>query len=261
MKQKISAVINTYNAERHLARVLESLKDFDEIVVCDMESSDSTLEIARQYGCKIVIFPKGNNKICEPARDFAIQSASNEWVLVVDADEIVPKDLRMYLYAAISDRDFDTALALPRINRFLGREETGTPDYQLRFFKKSRAKWPPVIHARPVIDGKIKNLPAHRELSLHHLDDPTIAERINKINNYTDYEVSKRINKKYGVATLVFRPVWFFLKSYLLGGGFKDGKRGLINAYMAAIYQIILLSKLVEAKLITKYGNEAGCTK
>lgn len=261
MKQKISAVINTYNAERHLAKVLESLKDFNEIVVCDMESTDSTLEIARQYGCKIVTFPKGNNKICEPARDFAIHAATNDWVLVVDADEIVPEELRLYLHSVIFDSSFDYALAIPRINRFLGREVTGTPDYQLRFFKKNRAKWPPVIHARPVIDGKIKNLPAQKELSLYHLDDPTISERVNKINNYTDYEVSKRINKKYGAGKLLFRPVWFFLKNYLLGGGFKDGKRGIINAYMAAVYQIILLSKIVEAKYITSGSHEVSSTK
>ena len=56
-KDRISVVINTYNAEKFLAQVLESVKDFDEVVVCDMESTDRTLEIARQYGCKIVTFP------------------------------------------------------------------------------------------------------------------------------------------------------------------------------------------------------------
>ena len=58
MEQKISVVINTYNAEQHLAKVLDAVKDFDEIVICDMESTDSTLDIARQYGCKIVTFEK-----------------------------------------------------------------------------------------------------------------------------------------------------------------------------------------------------------
>lgn len=77
MQQNISIVINTYNAEQYLARVLETVKDFDEIVVCDMESTDKTLKIAEQYGCKIVVFPKRNYNICEPARNFAIQSASS----------------------------------------------------------------------------------------------------------------------------------------------------------------------------------------
>ena len=75
MENKISVVINTYNARRHLAQVLESVKDFDEIVVCDMESTDDTREIAEKYGCKIVIFPKAHHTCCEPARTFAESSS------------------------------------------------------------------------------------------------------------------------------------------------------------------------------------------
>ena len=86
-KNKISVVINTYNAEQNLERVLESVQGFDEVLICDMESTDHTLEIARKKGCKVVTFPKADHKSAEPARTFAIQAASNPWVLVVDADE------------------------------------------------------------------------------------------------------------------------------------------------------------------------------
>ena len=61
MEQKISVVINTYNAEAKLAKVLDTVKDFDEVVICDMESTDSTPDIARKYNCKIVTFPKGEH--------------------------------------------------------------------------------------------------------------------------------------------------------------------------------------------------------
>ena len=71
---KISVVINTYNASKFLARVLDSVKDFDEIVICDMESTDDTLEIAQRYGCKIVTFKKEGVSIVEPARQFAIDA-------------------------------------------------------------------------------------------------------------------------------------------------------------------------------------------
>ena len=64
---KISVVINTYNAEKFLKRVLDSVKDFDEIVVCDMESTDNTVAIAKEYGCKVVVFPKGDCVSAEPA--------------------------------------------------------------------------------------------------------------------------------------------------------------------------------------------------
>lgn len=247
MDKKISVVMNTYNAEKHLQQVLDSLKRFDEIVVCDMESTDSTVEIARNNGCKVVTFPKGNNNICEPARDFAIHSAANDWVFVVDADEIVPDALRDYLYERIGNPGFSSALTVPRINKFLGKPATASPDYQLRFFLKDKTTWPPTIHSRPSVNGKIENIPANRkDLYMVHLDDLSIKSRVDKMNVYSEYEVVKRAHKKYGVVKMLFRPGWFFIRSLIFGKGFLDGKRGLVRDYMASLYQIIYLSKLYE---------------
>jgi glycosyltransferase involved in cell wall biosynthesis len=74
-EKKISVVINTRNAEQHLQQVLEAVKGFDEVLICDMESEDHTLDIARQYGCRIVTFERKNYNIVEPAREFAIHEA------------------------------------------------------------------------------------------------------------------------------------------------------------------------------------------
>lgn len=247
--EKISAVINTYNASEHLRKVLESLKGFDEVVVCDMESTDNTREIAEEFGCKVVIFPKGEHKICEPARDFAIHSATNDWVLVVDADELVPEGLRNYLYNKINS-GFEGALAVPRRNRLIGAPIHGTPDYQLRFFRHSKATWPPVIHARPQTDKPVENVPANKEeYYLVHLDDASVSSIIDKKNRYSDYEVPKRKDRHFGVGSFLFRPIWFFLRSYIFGGGFKDGRRGVINSYMGMIYQIMLMSKVTEGQM------------
>lgn len=246
---KISVVINTYNAEKHLDKVLEKLTEFDEIVICDMESTDRTLEIARKYNCKIVTFPKGNYNICEPARNFAIRSASNDWVLVVDADELIPDTLRKYLYDYVSGDNPEEALNIPRINMFLGKEIEGTPDYQLRFFRKDLVDWPPIIHVNPHVNCKIRNLKRQSELSIHHLDDASISSRISKLNNYSDYEVPKRTHKKYGYFKIFVRPIWFFWKNYIFGKGYKNGKRGLINSYMASMYQIALLAKITEREI------------
>lgn len=245
MDRHISVVINTYNAEQYLCQVLEHVKRFDEIVVCDMESTDSTISIARDYGCKIVTFPRGKHRICEPARNFAIQSASHNWVLVVDADEIIPMSLMDYLYDLIEDPDF-VALAIPRINRFMGTEQSERADYLIRFFRKDKTFWPPTIHSAPQVDGMIKKVPHKRELSIVHLDDPTINRWIYKMNTYTDYEVGRKATKQYGYMKLLVKPVWAFIKSYIFRCGFKHGKPGIINAYMTAIYQTILMSKVVE---------------
>ncbi len=245
-ENKISVVINTYNAEKYLAEVLEHVKSFDEILICDMESNDSTRKIAADYGCRIVTFAKGSHKICEPARDFAIHSASYKWVLVVDADEIVPSTLRDYLYDAIVNKSFDDAFAIPRINMFMGDKFTEKTDYQIRFFQKDKTTWPKNIHSHPIIESKIVKLPANEELSFQHLDDAPIFQRIEKMNTYTNYDMQRRRYKKISTTKMLLRPLWFFLKSFLLQGGIRHGKKGIVNAYMASAYQMILLSKIIE---------------
>lgn len=111
---KISVVINTYNASMHLEEVLETVKGFDEVVVCDMESTDETVAIAQRYGCKVVVFPRGNYQICEPARQCALDAASHKWILVVDADELVPAKLKEYLYDLISLDDAPRGIVYPK---------------------------------------------------------------------------------------------------------------------------------------------------
>lgn len=244
----ISVVINTYNAEKHLARVLDTVKDFDEIVICDMESTDSTLDIANKYGCKIVTFPKGNCVSAEPARTFAIQSASSEWVLVIDADELVTPELKQYLYDIIEKCDCPAGLWIPRKNYFMGKfMHAFYPDYLLRFFRKEGTVWPPEVHTFPVVQGKTKKIPRGRkELAFVHLANDSMYDCIRKINQYTENEVEKKSGKHYGVAALIFKPAFRFFKAYILKKGFLDGKAGFINAYIQAVYQIVMLGKIAE---------------
>ena len=93
--------VESATGRRHARRLAGSVKGFDEVLVCDMESTDGTVDIARKNGCRVVTFPKADHKSAEPARTFAIQSATNPWVLVVDADEIVTPELHDYLYRRI----------------------------------------------------------------------------------------------------------------------------------------------------------------
>ena len=248
-KGKISVVINTYNAEQHLAKALEAVKAFDEIVVCDMESTDSTLDIARRYGCKIVTFPKGNHKSAEPARTFAIQSASSKWVLVVDADEIITPELRQALYTAIASPDCPAGYYIPRKNMFMGMFVRDFHyDYQLRFFIREGTEWPPYVHTFPTVQGRVEKLKAGRDACMLHLMDETMHEYMAKMNEYTDNEVEKKREKNYGVGALLWRPVWRFFKKYFMDGSYRMGTRGLIRAMMAAVYQFVLVSKIIEKR-------------
>ena len=248
-EQKISVVINTYNAELHLRKCLEAVKDFDEIVVCDMESTDNTVAIAQQFGCKIVTFPKADHKSAEPARTFAIQSASNDWVLVVDADEIVTPKLHEELRRRIAQPHCPQGFYIPRQNMFMGMFVRDFHfDFQLRFFIREGTEWPPYVHTFPKVQGRVEKLKARKEACLLHLMDETMHEYFEKMNQYTDNEVEKKLGKGYGACALLWRPAWRFFKKYVMDGGFRMGTRGLIRALMAAQYQFVLIAKIIEKR-------------
>ena len=242
----ISVVINTYNAQQHLTKVLESVKDFDEVVVCDMESTDDTVKIAEGYGCRVVTFPKNGHTCCEPARTFAIQAARNPWVLVVDADEIVTPELREALYQEIKREDAASGYYIPRQNMFMGMFVRDFHyDYQLRFLVRDGTEWPPTIHSLPKVSGRVEKMQAPKEARLLHLMDETMHEYVAKMNVYTDNETEK---KQYGIAALFWRPLWRFFKSYVMDGSFRMGIRGLIRSGMHAMYQFILMAKIIEKR-------------
>ena len=249
-ENKISVVINTWNAEQHLRKVLESVKDFDEVLVCDMESTDSTQAIAREYGCRVVIFPKEGHTIVEPAREFAIHEASHEWVLVIDADEVVTPQLKDYLYSQIAQPQCPTGIAIPRKNYFMGHFlHSAYPDYVLRFFQKEKTHWPAVIHCSPEVNGNVERIPAkQKELALEHLANDSVGDILRKTETYSNYEVSRRFDRNYGIGALLGRPLFRFFKSYILKGGFLDGKPGLIHAILDAHYQFVVVAKIMEAK-------------
>ncbi len=246
----ISVVINTYNAEKYLEQVLEAVKDFDEIVICDMDSSDNTINIAGKYGCKIVTFPKGNHVSAEPARTFAIQSATSKWVLVIDADEIVTPELKEHVYGRVNSNDCPAGLYIPRKNYFMhSLMHSLYPDYQLRFFIREGTEWPPYVHTFPIIHGHTDYLPASRkELAFIHLADDGVWDIIRKTNQYTESEVEKKAEKGYGIGALFYRPTWRFFRSYILKGGIRDGIPGLVHAVLDGVYQFVLVAKIIERR-------------
>ncbi len=249
-EDKISVVINTYNASAHLKRVIGSVTGFDEILVCDMESTDDTVAIARGCGCRVVTFPKDGCDIVEPARQFAIDSASYDHVLVVDADELVPDELRNYLYETLAGGSCPAGVAIPRRNYFMGRfMHSCYPDYVLRFFDRRVTVWPPVIHTSPRVDGTVVKIPAWRTgLALEHLANDSVSAIIRKTDVYSEHELPRRRHKNYGLFAVVYRPAFRFFKSYVLKRGFLDGMPGLIHATLDAVYQFAIVAKLIEER-------------
>ena len=243
----ISVVIHTLNSGKLIRKCLESVKDFDEIIVCDMYSEDDTLSIAEEFKAKIVMFERSGG-IPEPARAFAVNQATKKWVLVVDSDEVIPEALKSYLYQTIASENFHNAYYLPRKNFFMKRfMRAAFPDYQLRFFKKSAFKnWPVVIHARPEIEGSISKIPKKESLAIVHLDENRIVDSISKMNRYTELEIDRRINKKKSIARIIFQPFYRFFFVYFIKGGCCDGKEGLIYSIIQGYNKFCTNAKIIE---------------
>lgn len=252
----ISVVIHTYNAQKYLRKVIETVKSFDEIVVCDMESTDDTVAIAKSEGCRVITFPKGNHTVPEPARDFAIHSVSHQWVLAVDADEFVTPELRDYLYGYIERPDHADALYIHRKNMFLGKwVKASYPDSQLRFMDQTKAVWPPTIHSVPAIDGRVDKMPKDLKYALVHAG-VTVKGQITKMNDYTENDLLKRNKQRVSLFELCFSPFWRFFKYYFLEGAILDGKAGFIKACFSASGKFYYLAKVYEREVNRDLGKK-----
>jgi glycosyltransferase involved in cell wall biosynthesis len=245
---KISVVINTFNAEKHLKTVLESVKDFDEILICDMYSTDKTIEIAQQYGAQVIYHE--NVGYADPARTFAIQSAKYEWVLMVDADEVVPPALKKYLYECVGKPTCPAGIRIPLKNYFMGRfMRCSYPNYVLRFFRREGTCWPPTVHSQPVVDGDVYTIPANRkDLAFIHLANDSVETFVHKMNIYTGFEVERRKNRRYNYFSLLNETVFRFFKFFILKGAIWDGKPGLVYAGLLSVYKYVSVSKVWEAR-------------
>jgi glycosyltransferase involved in cell wall biosynthesis len=250
---QITAIVHTYNAERFIGLCLSALKGFDEILVIDMESTDRTQEIVREFGARLVVVERGEHRIVEAYRDFAIKTARYDWVLIIDADEIVPDALREYLYKAIEENPEPRAILIPIKNFYMNQwMRCYYPDYILRFFNRKGAYWPYEIHSRPSHVGPEERIPRDRDdLAFIHLANETVEQTIGKMNSYTNREAIRRA-PKYRRWQLFVTPAFRFFKSYILKRGFRDGMPGFIHAVNDAMYRFTLLSKIEEQKQLTK---------
>lgn len=255
-KIKATAIIHTRNADRYLQEVIDHLKDFDEIMVVDMESTDRTLEIARENGCKIMPVPPMG--YADPARDPAMRAAKNDWVFFVDADEIIPAPLTEWIRKFLANPGEIKAVGVARKNGFLDKWNRATyPDYQVRLLDRRKAVWPPEVHCKPVIDGDIYFIPRKQtELAMEH-KSPTMEEILERLNRYTSLEMEKKQDKKINFWTLWLRPQVRFFKSFILKGGFKHGINGYISAKQDACYQHFYLTKIYERQLQSRAERKA----
>lgn len=254
MQGKISVVINTLNEEKDIAKAINSVKWADEIVVCDMYSKDKTVEIAKQMGAKIILHKR--LEYVEPARNFAISRAVNEWILVLDPDEQVPEGLKERLIEIASKMEQIDYVRLPRKNIIFGKWMKASmwwPDYNIRFFKKGKVKWSDKIHRPPEVIGSGLDIPAEEGLAVIHHNYQTVSQFVERMNRYTTVEANVLVKQGYIFRwqDLIEKPLGEFLSRFFANRGFEDGLHGLALSLLQGFSFLIVYLKVWEKSLFT----------
>jgi glycosyltransferase involved in cell wall biosynthesis len=243
-KLPVSVVVITKNEEVNIAECLESVKFADEIIVVDDESSDKTVEIARQYTNKI-FFRKMH--VEGTHRNWAYAQARNSWVLSLDADEQVTPELKDEIGIAIQTDEF-AAYSIPLrnyINNYWVRHGGWYPAAKVRLFKKDKFKYEDVgVHPRVFIDGEC----GHLKCDIIHKGYPDIEHFLSSLNRQTTLEAQKWIttNRKMSFLHASWRAIDRFFRRYIKKRGCLDGRYGFVIAMFDTLYQIISYIKYIE---------------
>jgi glycosyltransferase involved in cell wall biosynthesis len=223
-----------------------------EIIVIDGMSSDRTVKIASKYADKVI---KRRWDNYSNQKNFGIRKAKNRWILSIDADERVSKELAAEIKCLEFDKD---GYLLPIKNFFLGRwlKHGGQyPDYHLRLFKKNKGSFK--FGIRQVHEGVVLKSESTGYLKgpLLHYSYRDIETYFDKFNKYTDLDALGRFKngKKPSVYGLFIRPVHRFIKWYIIKAGFLDGMNGFLFHLFSAVYYFT-----AELKLYEKYGYRKG---
>lgn len=246
-QHSLSVVINTFNEEVNISRALASVKNIaDEIIVCDMESTDSTVNIAKKFGAKV--YSHVNTGYVEPARNFAIQKSSNEWVLLLDADEEISVSLSEKIKQIVKTNKSDY-YRIPRKNIMFGKwikHARWWPDYNIRLFKKDHVVWNEIIHTVPMTQGVGNDLEVLEDLAIIHHNYNSIDDYILRMNRYTSLHA--KLLKKEGYefiwTDLLAKPIGEFSSRYFFGMGYKDGLHGLALSLLQAFSELTLYLKI-----------------
>jgi len=243
---KVSVIIVTRNEEKNIRPCLNTVRWADEIVLVDQSSQDNTVSIAREFTDKIyVVDPKG---YCEPDRITALEKASFDWILCIDADERIPEKLVDEIKLVVSSDDIKyDGYFIPRVNYIFGRQMGyggHKDDKQLRFFRKSRTELSHKIHEPPIVRvniGVLKN-------SMEHFSTNTLSEYCRKLNSYTDKEARRMREEgvKFSVSQIIINPAGKFIYQYIFQRGFMDGAEGFLFYSLSAFYIFLKHIKLWE---------------
>lgn len=246
--KKISAVVSAYNEEDKIESCLKSLSWCDEIILIDNESQDRTAEIAKKLGA--VVLKRPNNPMLNLNKNFGFEKAKNEWILNLDADEQVSKDLEKEI-EKIPQNITLAAFKIPRQNIIFGKwikHSLWWPDYQIRLFKKGSAKFScQHVHELLSVNGEVGIL----ENFLIHHNYHTVSQFVQKMDKiYTDNEAQYMLiqGKELTWKDALWLPANDFFKTFFLQKGYRDGLHGLVLSLLQTFYALVVFAKYWELK-------------
>jgi len=241
----LSVAIITYNEEKKLAKTLETIQKIaTEIVIVDSFSTDKTLEIANAYGAKVF---QESWKGYGPQRNSLIEKCQYEWILMIDADEVVSSECLADIECQMKKGEFevfDITFKTVYFNREI-KYGGWSGSRKIRFFKKGSGKFNEnIVHEEYVTEKPLHTLKGW----LWHYTYLDLDAYLSKFNRYTTEAAKERLKrgKKSTVGTIVFRSFYKFFNMYVLRLGFLDGAEGLILAYFSGSYAFATYTKLRE---------------
>jgi len=229
-KPKLSVALVTRNEEERLRACLESVAWADEIVVVDAESDDKTATIAREFTDRVVVRPWPGYAA---QKNTALDLATGDWTLSLDADEIVSAELAADI-ARVLEADGPA-----------DRHGGLYPDWQVRLFRRGRGRFGTrAVHESVSVDGRVERLIGH----LEHRSYRDIGDFLARADRYATLAADEAVaqGRRVGVSALVLRPLGRFLGMYVAGRGFLDGWRGFLLASLYAYYVLIRSAKIWE---------------
>jgi glycosyltransferase involved in cell wall biosynthesis len=249
MKENITFLVFTFNEERRIEYILRCFHSFGEIVLLDGGSTDRTEEIARKYGARLVLRPPTEYGETESMARFAQDQAKTEWVYWAYADEILPRKLLRKLQE-VSRQDRYKIVNIPRKNLHYGLEILNLASSFLtpRFFRKGFVDFREnKIHGMGRFTGRpeeVLNLPVRDEYSIHHCSTYNIRKFEQSHSGYSDTEAGE--GKRFNPMRLLLDPPLYFLRYYLLGGGWRSGWAGLIMTMQYCFFFFNIQAKIWE---------------
>jgi len=260
----LAAVVITKNEETNMQACLDTLRWVDEVIVVDAESTDRTVEMARAYTPRIFVraWPGYG-----PQKNFAMDQATADWILIVDADERVSNGLREEILNMLrkhpsplegeggGEGESPVAYRIPRRNYYYGRWIRGGgqyPDLQLRLVRQGQGRYNNLpVHEHLEVNGQIGELQEH----LDHHSYPTVLSHEMKIERYSTLSAQERIQAGRPHAAwyhLLINPLWTFIKVYLLRGGYRDGLHGFLFSGFSAAHVLLKYAKLWEREHVSQ---------